>query len=141
MNRARRFSHDENKYLISGSPPIGVAHSPQSDPNNAGGIGTLYQSTARPPDRYPKLTAVCSLDFYLRRRHGAKPRKRIYRSPIAAAAEQAMAAPLERLACAAWDYRILDYKSPMQRSYAGEASTPDVATLKFGVSAATPARR
>jgi hypothetical protein len=103
--------------------------------------GPLDQSAARPPDRYPKLTGVRSLYFYLPRRDGAKPRKRINRSPIATAAEQAMAAPLERLACAAWDYPILDYNSPTQRSYSGEASTPDVAPLKFGVSGATPARQ
>jgi hypothetical protein len=49
---------------------------------------------------------------------GTKSRERIYGSSIAAAAEKGKAARLEadRLACAAWNYRMLGYKGPAQPS-------------------------
>ncbi len=74
---------------------------------------------------------------------GTKSCERIYRTSVRIAAEKAKAARTEadRLACDAWNKRMLAYQGPAQPSPTlGDALNTGMATLKSAVSAAKPIR-
>jgi hypothetical protein len=71
---------------------------------------------------------------------GTKSREAIYGSSIRASAERAAEArkQADRLACEAWNQRMLGFRGPAQPSPAlGDALTPGISTLRSGALAAT----
>jgi hypothetical protein len=74
---------------------------------------------------------------------GSKSRETIFVPSIRASAEKAAAARKEadRLACEAWNKRMLGYRGPAQPSPTlGDALMPDIFISKFAASAATRTR-
>jgi hypothetical protein len=75
---------------------------------------------------------------------GTKSRESIYGSSIRASAERAAEArkQADRLACEAWNKRMLGFRARPSRRLRWEMlSTPDISTLRSGASAATRIRR
>jgi hypothetical protein len=72
-----------------------------------------------------------------------KSRERIYGAAIRASAERARQARKEadRLACAAWNQRMLGYTGPAQPSRLLRLAMPATAILWFAASAATRTKR